>query len=169
MLYLPLFSRCCLWCKDKNNKANHNVNIVFCLISLVVVYDAKIRIIKQITTNMLYLPLFSRCCLWCKDKNNKANHNSLSCSVKSPKVVVYDAKIRIIKQITTLIGMLFFYQCCCLWCKDKNNKANHNLTIWILSVFAVVVYDAKIRIIKQITTNLLLWTINWRLLFMMQR
>ena len=41
---------------------------------------------------------------------------------------------------------------CCLWCKDKNNKANHNTELEGSDVEVVVVYDAKIRIIKQITT-----------------
>ena len=92
------------------------------------------------------------CCLWCKDKNNKANHNNSSLLKLPTTVVVYDAKIRIIKQITTINSQAYCLPCCCLWCKDKNNKANHNFIQQHIQKFLVVVYDAKIRIIKQITT-----------------
>ena len=171
-------SSCCLWCKDKNNKANHNCKALFWTSSKVVVYDAKIRIIKQITTYgnkntkifccclwckdknnkanhncySLHTILKVCCCLWCKDKNNKANHNTKKVLLVISSVVVYDAKIRIIKQITTLSLLPSVLTCCCLWCKDKNNKANHNGLVFPCVVICVVVYDAKIRIIKQITT-----------------
>ena len=84
-------------------------------------------------------------------------------------VVVYDAKIRIIKQITTSSIVGATNGSCCLWCKDKNNKANHNESRSDKNIIVVVVYDAKIRIIKQITTNTLVIVCNVRLLFMMQR
>ena len=84
-------------------------------------------------------------------------------------VVVYDAKIRIIKQITTNEEDAQNYCGCCLWCKDKNNKANHNPTAYIDFFPLVVVYDAKIRIIKQITTKRGMGDRLRMLLFMMQR
>ena len=134
-----------------------------------VVYDAKIRIIKQITTYSTIWFCKSCCCLWCKDKNNKANHNHNIFFLKFRNAVVYDAKIRIIKQITTVAEKPAAVTGCCLWCKDKNNKANHNDLQDAITHDLAVVYDAKIRIIKQITTKLYLHFFAWALLFMMQR
>ena len=88
---------------------------------------------------------------------------------KTPRVVVYDAKIRIIKQITTITMSNNNFNCCCLWCKDKNNKANHNDGLGNNLSTDVVVYDAKIRIIKQITTKSAISDLSELLLFMMQR
>ena len=90
-----------LLCKDKNFKANHNNNQVHPNKAADVCYYAKIRILKQITTVILYFPKEWGCLLLCKDKNFKANHNEV---VKLPAVrddVCYYAKIRILKQITT--------------------------------------------------------------------
>ncbi len=42
-----------------------------------------------------------RCLLLCKDKNFKANHNSLFSGLFMMLDVCYSAKIRILKQITT--------------------------------------------------------------------
>ena len=161
--------RCCLWCKDKNNKANHNSVRFLTKTTKAVVYDAKIRIIKQITTDSGKQNIRSSCCLWCKDKNNKANHNYWPSHIRSLTAVVYDAKIRIIKQITTWLWLLIRNFSCCLWCKDKNNKANHNKIKSRNVKGWAVVYDAKIRIIKQITTAKIKRRHVIVLLFMMQR
>ena len=67
--------RCLLLCKDKNFKANHNHLIVRLLSKSDVCYYAKIRILKQITTNIeCTFFYFIRCLLLCKDKNFKANY-----------------------------------------------------------------------------------------------
>ena len=41
------------------------------------------------------------CCLWCKDTNFNANHNTPEFAELKNKVVVYGAKILILMQITT--------------------------------------------------------------------
>ena len=48
-------SRCLLLCKDKNFKANHNLESIMERVSSDVCYSAKIRILKQITTAKLWL------------------------------------------------------------------------------------------------------------------
>ena len=67
-----------------------------------------------------------RCLLLCKDKNFKANHNFLIGLTFLKIDVCYYAKIRILKQITTLPLALCRLVGCLLLCKDKNFKANHN-------------------------------------------
>ena len=70
-----------------------------------------------------------RCLLLCKDKNFKANHNVFSINESLNSDVCYYAKIRILKQITTVFA--------------QRSAAQRD-----------VCYYAKIRILKQITTTL---------------
>ena len=67
-----------------------------------VCYSAKIRILKQITTYFDFINILFRCLLLCKDKNFKANHNSAPVPCTAATDVCYSAKIRILKQITTI-------------------------------------------------------------------
>ncbi len=67
-----------------------------------VCYLAKIRILKQITTSVGRSDGTSRCLLSCKDTNFKANHNIVCMPPQHGKGVCYLAKIRILKQITTI-------------------------------------------------------------------
>ena len=45
--------RCCLYSKGKNFRANHNEMNDAVLVSKAVAYIAKVRILEQITTNLL--------------------------------------------------------------------------------------------------------------------
>ncbi len=67
--------------------------------------------------------------------------------------VCYLAKIRILKQITTLVSPLSCLYGCLLSCKDTNFKANHNSALAFENERQGVCYLAKIRILKQITTR----------------
>ncbi len=66
-----------------------------------VCYLAKIRILKQITTEKAQTIDEGWCLLSCKDTNFKANHNLLARNDAAASGVCYLAKIRILKQITT--------------------------------------------------------------------
>ena len=146
----------------------------------VVVATAKVRIFKQITTGkscvakverLLLLPqryefssksqpysqaiiLPSSCCCYRKGTNFQANHNLIKNSVHLLPVVVATAKVRIFKQITTLLlisfnafwllllpqryefssksqpGHLRHYHIlsCCCYRKGTNFQANHNIS-----------------------------------------
>ena len=53
------------------------------------------------------------------------------------KAVAYIAKVRILEQITTGAGLGKNTNCCCLYSKGKNFRANHNkitekVTIYML-------------------------------------
>ena len=87
--------------KDTNFKANHNKRSSHAFGTYDVCLSAKIRILKQITTNLGMQPLFNGCLSKRKDTNFKANHNVYD-EIQSPRWdVCLSAKIRILKQITT--------------------------------------------------------------------
>ena len=103
---------------------------------------------------MCRVPLIlKRCLSWRKDKNFKANHNSIKLLSYGISDVCLGAKIRILKQITTCICYFFSIFRCLSWRKDKNFKANHNKKELIKNLPEDVCLSAKIRILKQITTQ----------------
>ena len=70
---------------------------------MVVSIVTKIRILKQITTAVPVAPFSCRCIYSNKDKNFKANHNLILSIACANKVVSIVTKIRILKQITTIL------------------------------------------------------------------
>ena len=93
--------RCLSKRKDTNFKANHNIIAVISQSVLDVCLSAKIRILKQITTQQAFSAVANRCLSKRKDTNFKANHNCTSAFENADKDVCLSAKIRILKQITT--------------------------------------------------------------------
>ena len=51
-----------------------------------------------------------------------------------------------------LLLSLLWIMCCCLYCKGKNFRANHNGNRQDLTLVSAVAYIAKVRILEQITT-----------------
>ena len=86
----------------------------------------KIRILKQITTNIKVYFRYWWCRLHHKDTNFKANHNAKAYYLCSVFDVDCTTKIRILKQITTMELIQSFIYWCRLHHKDTNFKANHN-------------------------------------------
>ena len=78
--------------------------------------------------------LVRSCICQCKDTNFKANHNRFFSGSISDTVVFANAKILILKLITTISGKDISSYCCICQCKDTNFKANHNtpLNIFLL-------------------------------------
>ena len=100
-------SACCFqWFKDTNLKANHNVQVSYLFIHLVVSNGSKILIWKQITTISPKLRSLNRCFQWFKDTNLKANHNIKNKTIRYANVVSNGSKILIWKQITTSLTFL---------------------------------------------------------------
>ena len=66
------------------------------------------------------------CIYQCKDTNFKANHNNLTLLLECNEVVFTNAKILILKLITTLLINRNNLSSCIYQCKDTNFKANHN-------------------------------------------
>ena len=119
---------------------------------MVVFTNAKILILKLITTYRA-LGVSFRCCIYqCKDTNFKANHNYRSFTPTLRKVVFTNAKILILKLITTSTVLIAISNSCIYQCKDTNFKANHNLPYLLFILQIVVFTNAKILILKLITT-----------------
>ena len=94
---------CCIYqCKDTNFKANHNQPILCQFLQPVVFTNAKILILKLITTHSSNKLLSLRCIYQCKDTNFKANHNTQTLMRRGELVVFTNAKILILKLITTV-------------------------------------------------------------------
>ena len=96
--------------------------------------------------------LENSCICQCKDTNFKANHNLISSFLLICLVVFANAKILILKLITTAKQVLSNYESCICQCKDTNFKANHNKSFGCLFAWWVVFANAKILILKLITT-----------------
>ena len=197
-------SGCCWYHKGTNFQANHN-NISWNAVKWWVVADTtKVRIFKQITTTsntniryhlLLLIPQryeFSSksqqlvlmhyfnvsCCWYHKGTNFQANHNSKDVIKFGLSVVADTTKVRIFKQITTLMlllvllkllllipqryefssksqlqkSRLFSWKSCCWYHKGTNFQANHNNLLRGFLFNKVVADTTKVRIFKQITT-----------------
>ena len=128
---------------------------------------------------MLSVPLKS-CCCCCYHKGTyfQANHNYLILRTILLLVVVATTKVRIFKQITTIMKVLHLlevllllpqryvfssksqpifivirigHRCCC-YHKGTYFQANHNDFQINILILCVVVATTKVRIFKQITT-----------------
>ena len=178
----------------------------FVNLNLVVLYTAKVRFFKQITTYVewAYRPLwlfciqqrydFSsksqhgfatnvtlfRCFVYRKGTIFQANHNFNDLCDYSEYVVLYTAKVRFFKQITTTVSPInpltglfcipqrydfssksqqssWLCRCffrCFVYRKGTIFQANHNYVQTYVSFPRVVLYTAKVRFFKQITTSL---------------
>ena len=93
------------------------------------------------------------CIYQCKDTNFKANHNGTTAKVAERLVVFTNAKILILKLITTHIWSKELQTSCIYQCKDTNFKANHNEWVDANWLVMVVFTNAKILILKLITTS----------------
>ena len=145
---------CCWYHKGTNFQANHNWTACSLCHTHVVVDTTKVRIFKQITTCGHELAILML-------------------------VVVDTTKVRIFKQITTICrtctcksrlllipqryefssksqharGRRLFKICCCWYHKGTNFQANHNQHSRHSLAIKVVVDTTKVRIFKQITTD----------------
>ena len=95
---------CCCYHKGTYFQANHNGRMCIILYSRVVVATTKVRIFKQITTGKEVKFHNSSCCCYHKGTYFQANHNTLSFAFNVYRVVVATTKVRIFKQITTIIS-----------------------------------------------------------------
>ena len=145
-------NRCFLWCKGTNLKANHNSCARTVCAGRDVSCGAKVLIWKQITTSAWFLSHWSRCFLWCKGTNLKANHNVCLRTLLMLMDVSCGAKVLIWKQITTGEEIIIVSGWCFLWCKGTNLKANHNVGGSKRYAPIDVSCGAKVLIWKQITT-----------------
>ena len=92
---------CLRYCKSTSFQANHNPYCSQLRNDSVVCDTAKVRVFKQITTNLLFVCAIPRCLRYCKSTSFQANHNNAIPEYKHLLVVCDTAKVRVFKQITT--------------------------------------------------------------------
>ena len=144
----------------------------------------------------IFLNQGNLCCCWYhKGTNFQANHNAGKAAPGAGTVVADTTKVRIFKQITTLKVVNIFLEllllipqryefssksqhriflnqgnvCCCWYHKGTNFQANHNIKYSKDLVTRVVADTTKVRIFKQITTQIRTYSWNWLLLLIPQR
>ena len=119
--------RCFVYRKGTIFQANHNKYKEVMFKQQVVLYTAKVRFFKQITTRLIRRVIPTSCFVYRKGTIFQANHNYNEYKTARDIVVLYTAKVRFFKQITT-----------------------YRVQDW--SPADVVLYTAKVRFFKQITT-----------------
>ena len=178
---------CCCYHKGTYFQANHNIwdilllNWRLLLLPQRYVFSSKSQLLPFGGIGGL------SCCCYHKGTYFQANHNTYSCRCFSATVVVATTKVRIFKQITTMLTHLVLqvvllllpqryvfssksqlkvrmYRanvCCCCYHKGTYFQANHNRRNWSVSLQTVVVATTKVRIFKQITTSSSTWLCHW--------
>ena len=99
----------------------------------------------------------SSCCCYHKGTYFQANHNPYAFNPATSEVVVATTKVRIFKQITTVNQFSRNWICCCCYHKGTYFQANHNSVGAVPFLKTVVVATTKVRIFKQITTDVLIF------------
>ena len=144
----------------------------------VVADTTKVRIFKQITTDTCIVNTFALLLLIPQRYEFSSKSQLNTASRKYIPVVADTTKVRIFKQITTLlvnstltlvlllipqryefssksqhfVAMTLTKAGCCWYHKGMNFQANHNKSLAILITLTVVADTTKVRIFKQITT-----------------
>ena len=151
----PVKIRFSCYCYHKGTyfQANHNRSFDTEVGTGVVIATTKVRIFKQITTTSLISQPICCCCCYHKGTYFQANHNRQLENEVHHHVVVATTKVRIFKQITTIVinyvhsfQLLLLPQryvfssksqpmqerrckksCCCCYHKGTYFQANHNI------------------------------------------
>ena len=128
---------------------------------LVVIDTTKVRLFKQITTEVTRHICKLSCYWYHKGKTFQANHNSFRLLQTKKGVVIDTTKVRLFKQITTFYKFLNILICCYWYHKGKTFQANHNYNNDFYNSLTVVIDTTKVRLFKQITTYRVL-SVWWR-------
>ena len=143
---------CCCYHKGTYFQANHNDAQIAKTKADVVVATTKVRIFKQITTEGEKVKFHNCCCCYHKGTYFQANHNIVLILLLVTVVVVATTKVRIFKQITTLIRCEVAYLWLLLLPQRYVFSSKSQLFLFGCNSFIVVVATTKVRIFKQITT-----------------
>ena len=153
--YACLFLRrsCCCYHKGTYFQANHNNATKQYLIDELLLLPQ--RYVFSSKSQQLNADTALRYCCCCYHKGTyfQANHNYCYYTYPDDFVVVATTKVRIFKQITTMVTETGRILCCCCYHKGTYFQANHNSCGWEESTWVVVVATTKVRIFKQITTG----------------
>ena len=170
--------RCCWYYKGTNFQANHNICAPEAWSVRLLLILQRYEFSSKSQRSAYAWDWRTSCCWYYKGTNFQANHNWRSERVTYCSVVADTTKVRIFKQITTLMmtgritmQLLLILQryefssksqqdvikfglpiSCCWYYKGTNFQANHNLGFHLDRLITVVADTTKVRIFKQITT-----------------
>ena len=99
----------------------------------------------------------------------QANHNNSFDTFDEDVVVIATTKVRIFKQITTAVCFGWLPKSCYCYHKGTYFQANHNSPCGKGALIMVVIATTKVRIFKQITTDMKVYTLAQQLLLLPQR
>ena len=120
----------------------------------VVIDTTKVRLFKQITTSRIPYRRIKSCYWYHKGKTFQANHNHRNYPKFDDMVVIDTTKVRLFKQITTDETVTMYERCCYWYHKGKTFQANHNGENKENQSRKVVIDTTKVRLFKQITTEM---------------
>ena len=147
---------------------------------LVVADTTKVRIFKQITTNGLINPLTNKlllilqryefssksqpppltlnisisCCWYYKGTNFQANHNSNYIGSFVTELLLILQRYEFSSKSQQQCRKKTLQNRCCWYYKGTNFQANHNMVLAKIYCLKVVADTTKVRIFKQITTQI---------------
>ena len=145
---------CCCYRKGTNFQANHNTTPRTDFFRTLLLLPQRYEFSSKSQLHVSTSRCGAGCCCYRKGTNFQANHNCCRVPASLLSVVVATAKVRIFKQITTILRNPVGITCCCCYRKGTNFQANHNSYHNPIKQIHVVVATAKVRIFKQITTML---------------
>ena len=126
--------------------------------------------LQQLYMSLTHNALPHISCYWYhKGKTFQANHNVTVPANLLSSVVIDTTKVRLFKQITTIMLVSAYIRCCYWYHKGKTFQANHNATPNLNRFAAVVIDTTKVRLFKQITTNSKRQLLRSKLLLIPQR
>ena len=178
--------RCCWYHKGTNFQANHNLRTASMQRGVVVADTTKVRIFKQITTNDDDYSLYLKLLLIPQRYEFSSKSQPLANCWYTYNVVADTTKVRIFKQITTGMSAIYANSSlllipqryefssksqqennfkektyrCCWYHKGTNFQANHNVFHHRSYLLFVVADTTKVRIFKQITTQLIIYFVD---------
>ena len=144
---------CCWYCKSTKSQANHNYCLLWPASIRLLLVLQKYEISSKSQLVVYHISLSGCCCWYCKSTKSQANHNYRCYRLSCKWVVAGTAKVRNLKQITTLIADEVYLYRCCWYCKSTKSQANHNVMNYTPNMCGVVAGTAKVRNLKQITTS----------------
>ena len=144
---------CCCYHKGTYFQANHNKSNHFRVASWLLLLPQRYVFSSKSQRWPCILYSCQRCCCYHKGTYFQANHNTSLISPLISCVVVATTKVRIFKQITTILAKSSIYSELLLLPQRYVFSSKSQRVIATLDCFLVVVATTKVRIFKQITTT----------------
>ena len=160
---------CCWYHKGTNFQANHNQSFNLISLSKLLLIPQRYEFSSKSQLTLNVLTIILGCCWYHKGTNFQANHNISHQMVATDKLLLIPQRYEFSSKSQHFWLDVSFSFCCCWYHKGTNFQANHNFKDVIKFGLPVVVDTTKVRIFKQITTQLWEQATHRKLLLIPQR